>query len=304
MNKQPGNIISIVGVPMDLGGSRSGSALGPGAIRCAGLIPRLQQLGYSVKDEGDLVTGPLYAAVRQQPGDKLKHLDGIVRVNEALCAKLSGLTEPDSFPLVLGGDHSIAIGTLAGLRQRPGQFGLIWLDAHTDANTAETTPSGNIHGMPLAVALGYGDPRLTGIGGSPYIQPQHTVIIGARSVDPGEREFLTRLGIAVFTVRDIDRLGMDKVMERALAIATNGTDGVHVSFDLDVLDPQDAPGVGTPIPAGLRLRECLLAMEAISASGAAVSAEFVEVNPTLDIRNRTAEAAVDLIGALFGETLI
>jgi arginase len=240
-----------------------------------------------------------------QPNTTLKYLDEIVKVNADLCAKISGIAAAGHFPLVLGGDHSIAIGTLAALKQKAGPFGLIWFDAHTDVNTAATTPTGNIHGMSLAVALGYGDPRLTGIGGAATnIKPEHTVIIGARSVDPGERDFLRELGVNVFTIRDVERLGISKVTERALEMAAAGTAGIHLSLDLDGLDPRDAPGVGTPVPGGISLRECLLAMELISDAGTVVSAEFVEVNPTLDHRNRTAKITVDLIGTLFGERII
>jgi arginase len=270
------------------------------------VVQRLEQLGHKVRDEGDLITAHSYTAfARRHANPKLKYLDEIIKVNDDLCAKTSAAIASGYCPLILGGDHSIAIGSLAGLRQRAGRFGLIWFDAHADANTAETTPSGNIHGMSLAVALGYGEPRLTGIGGGAApIQPEHTVIIGARSIDSGERRLLKKWGVRIFTIRDIERRGIAKVMEHALEIASVGTDGVHLSLDLDGLDPLDAPGVGTPIPCGLSLRESLLAMELISDSGVVVSADFVEVNPALDLRNKTAEAAVDLIGALFGERIM
>ncbi|MCR8635685.1 arginase [Paenibacillus radicis (ex Xue et al. 2023)] len=305
MKKQPGRPISIIGVPLDLGAGRSGAGIGPNAIRYAGVVERLEQLGCFVMDEGDLTVKGSNVTSTKQPNTKLKHLDEIVKVNEELSTKIGEAMAAGHFPLILGGDHSIAIGTLAGVRKSGGQYGLIWFDAHTDVNTGETTPTGNIHGMSLAVALGYGDPRLTSIGGgTAFIKPEHTVIVGARSIDPGERKFLKKLGVRVFTIRDVERLGIAKVMERALKIAARGTDGIHLSLDLDGLDPHDAPGVGTPVPGGLSLRESLLAMELISEAGVAVSAEFVEVNPTLDLRNKTARAAVDLIGALFGERII
>ncbi|NOU94487.1 arginase [Paenibacillus sp. LMG 31456] len=304
MKKQPGRRISIIGVPLDLGAGRSGACMGPSAIRCAGVVERLEQIGCFVVDEGDLAVKNCYASSAQQPKSKLKHLDEIVKVNGELSTKIYEAVTAGYFPLVLGGDHSIAIGTLAGLRRMGGEYGLIWFDAHTDVNTAETTPTGNIHGMSLAVALGYGDPRLTAIGGGiAFFKPEHTVIVGARSIDPGERKFLKKLGVRVFTTRDIERLGIAKVIERALEIAAGGTDGIHLSLDLDGLDPRDAPGVSTPVPGGLSFRESLLAMELIFDAGVAVSAEFVEVNPTLDLRNKTARVAVDLIGALFGEKI-
>ncbi|MFD0677704.1 MULTISPECIES: arginase [unclassified Paenibacillus] len=305
MKKQPGRLISIIGVPLDLGAGRSGAGIGPNAIRYAGVVERLEQLGCFVVDEGDLTVKSSFVTSTKQPNTKLKHLDEIVKVNEELSTKVEEAMAAGHFPLILGGDHSIAIGTLAGLRKSGSQYGLIWFDAHTDVNTGETTPTGNIHGMSLAVALGYGDPRLTSVGGgTTFIKPEHTVIVGARSIDPGERKFLKKLGVRVFTIRDVERLGIAKVMERALKIAARGTEGIHLSLDLDGLDPRDAPGVGTPVPGGLSLRESLLAMELIFEAGVAVSAEFVEVNPTLDLRNKTARAAVDLIGALFGERII
>lgn len=305
MKKQPGRKVAIIGVPLDLGAGVSGACMGPDAIRCAGVVQRLEQLGCSVRDTGDLTVKGAYAERLQPSKTKLKHLDEIVKVNGELCTRIGEVVAAGHFPLVLGGDHSLAIGSLAGLKQRAGQYGLIWFDAHTDVNTATTTPTGNIHGMSLAVALGYGDQRLTSIGGGAgALKPERTVIIGARSIDPGERHFLQKLGVRVYTIRDIERLGIARVMEQAVDITSCGTDGVHLSLDLDGLDPAYAPGVGTPVPGGLSLRESLLAVELLSDAGVAVSAEFVEVNPTLDLRNKTAEAAVDLIGALFGERIL
>jgi arginase len=305
MTKQSSRTISIVGVPLDLGSGQVGSHMGPNAIRSAGIIQRLELLGYQVEDEGDLFVRRPSLLMKPKSRSKLKFLNDIVRVNRDLCQKLSQITANGHLPLVLGGDHSIAIGTLAGLSQQNRKLGLIWFDAHCDVNTPETTPSGNIHGMSLAVSLGIGNHRLTGIGGEgPKVKAEHTVVIGARSVDYGEREFLKKLGVSVFTSLDIERFGMAEVMKRALSIAADGTDGVHLSFDLDGLDPLDAPGVGTPIPAGVSLRESLLAMEMISDAGVMKSAEFVEVNPLLDHRNRTAKVAVELISTVFGEKII
>lgn len=222
-----------------------------------------------------------------------------------LAEMVDKIIQSKSFPLVLGGDHSIAIGTLAGVSKHYTNLGVIWYDAHGDLNTAETSPSGNIHGMPLAVSLGYGHELLTNIlGASPKIKPEHVVIIGARSLDEGERRLIKELGIKVFTMHEIDRLGMTKVMESTIDYLKEKTDGVHLSLDLDGLDPNDAPGVGTPVPGGISYRESHLAMEMLAESGLITSAEFVEVNPILDERNKTASLAVALMGSLFGEKLL
>lgn len=289
---------------MDLGADRRGVDMGPSAIRCAGLEQRLEQMGYAVRDEGDLIVrrAKAYSAV---PESNLKYLYEIVRVNEELADTVSGFMAGGMFPLVLGGDHSIAIGTLAGVLRHKENVGVIWYDSHGDVNTADTSPSGNIHGMALAVAMGYGHPALTGIGGArPKVRPEHVAIVGARSLDPGEREFLKAKGVAVFTMHEVDRIGISRVMEQALEVVARGTDGVHVSLDLDGLDPKDAPGVGTPVMAGISLRESLLAMEIVSDAKVVTSAEFVEVNPTLDCQNQTAKAAVELIAALMGEKIL
>lgn len=304
MNPRIRKNVSVIGVPMDLGADRRGVDMGPSAIRCAGLEQRLEQLGYAVRDEGDLIVrrAKAYSAV---PESNLKYLYEIVRVNEELADAVSDLIAGGRFPLVLGGDHSIAIGTLAGILRHKERVGVIWYDSHGDVNTADTSPSGNIHGMALAVAMGYGHPALTGIGGDrPKVRPEHVAIVGARSLDPGERNFLKAKGVTVFTMHEVDRIGISRVMEQALEVATRGTDGVHVSFDLDGVDPKDAPGVGTPVLAGISLRESLLAMEIVSDADVVTSAEFVEVNPTLDSQNQTARAAVELITSLMGEKIM
>ncbi|GAA3410328.1 arginase [Paenibacillus hodogayensis] len=304
MNPHLGKHVSVIGVPMDLGADRRGVDMGPSAIRCAGLEQRLEHLGYTVRDEGDLIVrrAKSYGAA---PESNLKYLYEIVRVNSELAEAVAGMVDQGRFPLVLGGDHSIAIGTLAGVLRRKPSVGVIWYDSHGDVNTADTSPSGNIHGMALAAAMGYGHPALVGIGGGcPSVQPEHVAIIGARSLDPGEQRFLKEKGMAVYTMHEVDKLGIVRVMELALERVTRGTSGVHVSVDLDGLDPADAPGVGTPVAAGISLRESLLAMEMLSDAGVVTSAEFVEVNPALDIRNRTALAAVELITSLFGEKIL
>ncbi|QHT61562.1 arginase [Paenibacillus lycopersici] len=295
--------ITIIGVPLHYGANRKGVDLGPDAIRGANLQDRLEALGYTIDDLGDLqVNRQLQPAPEDE---KLKYLSEIARVNRELCASVSAELGKGRFPLVLGGDHSIAIGTIKGVLQHIKRLGVIWFDAHTDVNTHETTDSGHIHGMSLAAALGFGHGDLTSIGGADVkLNPGNVVIIGARSIDPGERAFLKARGIRVFTMHDIDRDGMKRVMEEALDIVSNGTDGVHLSLDLDGMDPSAAPGVSTPVTGGLSYRESHFAMEMLFERNLLVSAEAVEVNPMLDRHNKTASAAVELIGSAFGERIL
>lgn len=288
---------------MDLGASTRGTNLGPAAVRIAGLTDKLESLGKQFVDFGDIEV-PLHGT-RKVEYPKLKHLTQIIEVNDRLYHKVDEAMANGYFPLVLGGDHSISIGTIAGVAKHKRNLGLIWFDAHGDMNTDETTPSGNIHGMPLAVHLGLGNSALLNIGGfSPKIKSEHVVIIGARDLDPEERQLIRKTGITVFTMQEIDRLGMSAIIQRALEIVTNGTDGVHLSLDLDGLDPQYAPGVGTPVIGGITYREAHLAMEMLAESGVLTSCEFVEVNPILDRENMTAKTAVSLISSLFGEKLL
>ncbi|MFC4075369.1 arginase [Salinithrix halophila] len=295
--------ISILGVPMDLGADRRGVDMGPSAIRYASIQEKLTHLGYEVKDIGNLqVPTPESYEVGQQ---QLKYLKEIVAVSEELAGSLEKIVESGRFPLVLGGDHSIAIGTIAGVAKKRKRMGLIWFDAHGDLNTAETSPTGNIHGMPLAVSLGLGHPDLVNIAGyAPKVHPENIVVIGARSLDEGERNLIREKGIRVFTMHEIDRMGMGAVMDETIRIVTEGTDSVHLSLDLDGMDPNDAPGVGTPVAGGMTYRESHLAMELLAESGILTSAEFVEVNPILDVENKTAKAAVALIGSVFGEKVL
>lgn len=297
--------LSVIGVPMDLGQNRRGVDMGPSAMRYAGVIERLTNQGYDVKDRGDVnIQNPFAKDVKNDAN--LKDLDVVVNANKALAKEVKEATAEDRFPLVLGGDHSIAIGSLAGVADQYQNMGVIWYDAHGDLNTGETSPSGNIHGMPLAVSLGIGHPSLTEIGGyAPKIKPENIVIIGARSLDEGEKKLIAEKGIKVFTMHEVDRFGMSHVMTQALDYLKEiKADGVHLSLDLDALDPQDAPGVGTPVLGGTSYRETHLAMEMLADANILTSAEFVEVNPILDVKNKTAEAAVGLIGSLFGEKLL
>jgi arginase len=299
MNKK----ISVVGVPMDLGQGRRGVDMGPSAIRYANAISRIESIGYDIKDLGDIIIPRIEERI---PNDlNLKCLEEVTAASEELAQKISDIMEEGRFPLVFGGDHSIAIGTVAGAAKHKKNMGVIWYDAHGDLNTGETSPSGNIHGMPLAVSLGIGHERLTNIlGFSPKIKAENVVIIGARELDAGERELIKEIGMKVFTMHEIDRMGMAYVMEEAIKHVSNGTDGVHLSLDLDGLDPHDAPGVGTPVLGGISYRESHLAMEILAEADILTSAEFVEVNPILDHGNKTANVAVALMGSLFGEKLL
>ncbi|HDI6354025.1 TPA: arginase, partial [Escherichia coli] len=234
-----------------------------------------------------------------------KYLDEVVEANQKLAEVVSGIMQEGRFPLVLGGDHSIALGTVAGVAKNVKNLGVIWFDAHGDLNTGETSPSGNIHGMPLAASLGFGHERLVNIGGfAPKLKPENVVIIGARDLDRGERELIKRIGLKVFTMHEIDKLGMARVMEEAMAHVSKNTDGVHLSLDLDGLDPHDAPGVGTPVIGGISYREGHLALEMLADADILCSAEFVEVNPILDRENVTARVAVALMSSAFGDKLL
>ncbi|MBM7646956.1 arginase [Scopulibacillus daqui] len=297
--------ISIIGVPMDLGQERRGVDMGPSAIRYAGVIERLEALGYNIEDLGDIpIAAKRIGAGKNSSHEHLKNLEEVAEVNSKLADAISQVVEKKRFPLIFGGDHSIAIGTLAGAAKPYQNLGVIWYDAHGDLNTAETSPSGNIHGMPLAVSLGLGHPSLTSIGGyQPKVKPENIVIIGARSLDQGEKELIREKNIRVYTMHEIDQFGMTKVMSDAINYLKDKTDGVHLSLDLDGLDPSDAPGVGTPVLGGISYRESHLAMEMLSEADILTSAEFVEVNPILDDKNKTANAAVALMGSLFGEKL-
>ncbi|WP_423800352.1 arginase [Neobacillus sp. SAB-20_R2A] len=295
--------LSIIGMPMDLGQMRRGVDMGPSAIRYAGINERLKPLFSEIHDKGDIPIGRPEVVVDKE--SNLRNLDLVAEKNTLLAEKVDAAVNEGWFPLVLGGDHSIAIGTLAGVAKHYQNLGVIWYDAHGDLNTAETSPSGNIHGMPLAVSIGLGHPLLTNIGGyAPKVKPENVIIIGARSLDEGERILIKERGIKVYTMHEIDRLGMAKVMEETIAYLKERTDGVHLSLDLDGLDPSECPGVGTPVMGGISYRESHLAMEMLEESKLITSAEFVEVNPILDEKNKTASIAVGLMGSLFGEKLL
>ena len=297
--------MEIIGVPLDLGADRRGVDMGPFAIRYSGLSEKLRSLGHRVIDFGNIPT-PVAEEAKIEYSNA-KFLSGVRAVCLDLSHKVSGLIRNDRFPLILGGDHSIAIGTLAGIyrgrHNREG--GVIWLDAHGDFNTPEITPSGNIHGMSLAISSGMGGKWFPN---PPWphraVDPSRIAIVGARELDPIERKNLRKNGVSVFSMADIDRLGMQEVMSEAIRTASASGDSFHVSFDMDVVDPGDAPGVGTPVRGGITYREAHLAMEMIHESGAMESLEVVEVNPILDQHNATAELATELILSSMGKKII
>jgi arginase len=295
---------------MDLGAGRRGVDMGPSAMRKAGIRQRLRDLEYEVIDEGNLDSDDPEALDVDDP--RLRYLPEIAGVMEELARRVSKSLTAGETPLVLGGDHSIAIGTIAGVashyRSRGKRVGMIWLDAHGDANTPETSPSGNIHGMPQAVAFGRGAAELVRIGGfapgESKLDPACCCLLGARSIDREEKEVIAGIGLRVFTMEEIDRRGIYDVSRDAIRIASRGTEGIHVSFDVDVIDPTVAPGVGTPVRGGLTYRETHTLMEAVAESGRMVSMEVAEVNPILDSQNSTAEVAVEMVASAFGKRIL
>ena len=302
-----GKTVGIVGVPLAFGQSMLGVELGPAAIRVAGLATAIASLGYEVNDRGDLRVERPRTYPRE--GEKLKYLNEVFATCSALATETETIVDAGEIPLTLGGDHSIAIGSLSGItkafRKRDQTLGLIYLDAHADMNTEETTPSGNIHGMPLAALLGFGAPELVGVGGQgPKFDINAVAHVGARDLDPGERQLIKELGIRCFTMREIDERGLSVCIDEAIEIAKRGTAGFAVTFDVDVLDPGDAPGSGTLVRGGFTYREAHLAMEKIAESGHMRSLEVVEVNTALDINNRTAVLAVELILSALGKTIL
>jgi arginase len=299
--------IRVIGVPLDLGQSRRGVDMGPSAVRVAGLEARLEAIGHVVEDGGNV---PVALPEQKKEGEaSAKYLKEIT----ATCIKSADLVlktlEAGKIPLVLGGDHSVAVGTVSGVaefyRRQNQKIGLIWIDAHTDMNTPESSPSGNVHGMPLASIMGLPPHELGRIYDfSPKVAPQNCVLVGIRDVDNFEKENIRKVGVEVFTMRDIDERGMRAVMEDALRMAGRGTAGYHVSLDMDWIDPEDAPGVGTPVWGGATYREAHLAMEIIADHGRMLSMEIVEVNPVIDERNQTADLAVELALSAFGKKIL
>lgn len=297
--------IELIGVPMDLGASRRGVDMGPSAMRLSSLVHQLERLGHQVRDTGN-VTVADRTSLGENPLDRMRAIT-------AVCAEIADRTaaavRQGICPLVLGGDHSLAAGSVAGsaraMAERGHQMGLVWLDAHADINTPASSLSGNVHGMPVAHLLGLGDPALSQLAGaSAAVKPEHLAYVGLRDLDDAEKRTIRELGIRAFTMREIDERGLRAVMDDAMTIATTGTGGVHISCDADWVDPQEAPGVGTPVRGGATLREAHLAMEIIHDANVMVAMDLVEINPILDHRNATAELAAELIASAFGRRIL
>lgn len=291
--------IDIIGIPVDLGADRRGVDMGPSAIRYAQLQPRLESLGYAVEDKGNIEVPIAEMCSISEP--KLKYIDCIVPMGRRVAGAVAVCMQAGHFPLVLGGDHSLAYASIRGAAKFK-KLGVIWVDAHADFNTAETTPSGNIHGMPLAALAGLGDRRLVQLWDEaiPVVDPKRIAVIGARDLDPGEKANLRAAGVMVQGMEQLDRFGMYQCVMKAIDRVSQDTDGIYLSFDMDALDPRHAPGVGTPVAAGLTQREGHLVCELIAETGKLVGMDLVEVNPILDVQNRTADLAVEFILSALG----
>ncbi len=307
MKKKYSKIVNLIGFPMDLGADRRGVDMGPSALRIAGLGEKLENLGYKIIDDGDII---IEIKEKQKiKNSKLKYLDEILRTSKMLAKKVEKSLSQNHFPLCIGGDHSMAIGTIAGIsshcRKNNLKLGIIWIDAHADMNTDQTTPSGNIHGMPLAAGLGLGNKKLVDFYGfSPKLKPENTALIGVRSIDEFEKRNIKKLNVSVYTMSDIDKLGIHRIIARILKQFQEKVDHIHVSFDLDSVDPTIAPGVGTPISGGLSFRESHLLMESIAECGCMSSLEVTEVNPILDNKNKSAMFAAELIASSMGQRIL
>jgi arginase len=291
--------IDIIGVPIDLGADRRGVDMGPSAIRYAHLHQKLAELGYTLEDKGNIEVPIQETCSINDPS--LKYIDCIVPMGRRVAGAVGTSIQSNHFSLVLGGDHSLSIGSIRGAA-RHRRLGVIWVDAHADFNTAETTPSGNIHGMPLAALCGFGDPRLVCLWDetTPVLDPKRVAIIGARDLDPGEKRNLREASVMVQSMEQIDRIGMVAALEKAIERVSRDVDGIYLSFDMDALDPRHAPGVGTPVPGGLTFREAHLACEVVAETGKLIGMELVEVNPILDVQNQTAILAVEFIRSALG----
>ena len=299
--------VRLVGVPMDLGAGRRGVDMGPSAIRIAGVSQGLRNLGFVVEDDGDV--GVPAPETRDPGSTHARYLEPIYHVCNRLRLRVRRSLDQGEIPIVLGGDHSIAIGTVSGVaehfRSRNEKIGLFWVVAHADMNTPESSPTGNIHGMPLATVLGLGHARLVEMGGFwPKVAPKNVCLIGIRDIDNHEREIVKKSGIHAYTMRDVDERGMRAIMQESIGFANDGTAGFHVSFDLDGMDPRDVPGTGTPVKGGISWREANLLMEMVSDTGRMTSLEVTELNPVLDVKNQSGEVAVDVILSAFGKRIL
>ncbi|HSL30913.1 MAG TPA: arginase [Anaerolineales bacterium] len=294
--------IDIIGVPIDLGADRRGVDMGPSAIRYAQLHEKLRGLGYTLEDKGNIEVPILETCEITDP--KLKYLDCILPMGRRVAGAVATSIQGGRFPLILGGDHSLSVGSIRGAARHK-RLGVIWVDAHADFNTAETTPSGNIHGMPLAALCGLGDPRLVCLWNEtpPILDPRRVAVIGARDLDSGEKRNLREAGVMVQSMEQIDRIGMVAALERAINRVSQEVDGIYLSFDMDALDPRHAPGVGTPVQGGLTYREAHLACEVVAETGKLIGMDMVEVNPILDAQNQTAILAVEFVRSALGSRI-
>ena len=297
--------IHIIGAPSTFGQRKLGVNFGPDALRYAGLVERLKNIGHSVEDKGDIAVPAVDVEKFKGKQEGLRNLNEIIEVSENLSNAVSSSIKNQAFPLIIGGDHSIAIGSISGVSQHYENLGIIWYDAHGDLNIPEESPSGNIHGMPLRVLLGDGDKQLVNISGyAPKVKPENIVLLGMRDLDVGERDFIRENNIKTYTMADIDRNGIKQVMEESVSYLKDKTDGIHLSLHVDALDPVETPGTGTKVLGGLTYRESHFALEMLHNTNLITSMDVVEVNPLIDQNNHTAEQAVCLMGSFFGETLL
>ncbi|MEJ2104180.1 MAG: arginase [Ignavibacteriaceae bacterium] len=307
MKSIPKENVSIIGFPMDLGADRRGVDMGPSALRIAGLQSKLENLGYKVEDTGDIKIEIMERQKIKNP--KLKYLDEIIKTSKKLAEKVEKVLDNGYFPLCIGGDHSMALGTITGIssycQKKKLKLGVIWIDAHSDMNTDETSPTGNIHGMPLAALLGLGCEELVNfLDFSPKILPQNCALIGIRSVDEAEKLNINKLKVPIFTMNNIDKIGIHRIIAKVLKQFREKVDHIHISFDVDSVDPNVAPGVGTPVPGGLSYREAHLLMEIIAECGCMSSLEIAEVNPILDQKNQSAVFTAELVASSMGQRII
>lgn len=291
--------IHVIGMQMDLGASKRGVNMGPLAIRYTGLMEKLAELGFSAVDKGDIIAGK-----PETDNPKMKNFKPIFEANKKLFENVTDTLKDGAFPVILGGDHCVAAGSIAATNNYFGKVGVIWIDAHGDFNNDESSPSGNMHGMPLSALTGFGPDKMVAFAEQlKYVSPGNVAVVGGRDIDPGERKSMAASGIHVFSIHDVDKLGMSEVIKRAIEVASTGTDGIHVSFDVDAITPQEAPGVGTPVHSGLTVREAFLAAELVAESGKLIALDMVEINPILDERNRTGILACELILSFLGKTV-
>lgn len=301
------NSVRIIGVPSDLGANIRGANVGPSAVRIAGLHDKISVLGYKIEDAGDILV-PIRETLPESAA-KEKYLTTITDVCDLLRMEVEMSLDRDMMPIVIGGDHSIAMGTISGTssfyRKKNQSIGLIWVDAHADMNTPASSPTGNLHGMPLSTLLGKGIPQLVELGGfAEKLRPENVALIGIRTLDHEEKRICRESGIRYFTMREIDERGMAAIMKEAVAVASKGTSGIHLSFDVDGIDPLYAPGVSTPVTGGLSYREAHLALEMIADTGMLTSMEFVELNPMRDVAHKTAELLVELVQSALGKSIV